>query len=150
MKFTCSVVINAPREKVTSLFNDEKYLKEWQDGYQGSQLLSGESGKEGAKSKIIFLQGKRSMELLETIEVVDMPYEKTALYEHAHMTNSMQNIFEELENGHTKYSAHIHYTEFHGLVPRLMARFFPKLFKKQAQKWLDQFKHFVEHYSEKA
>lgn len=144
MKFSCSVQINAPIEIVNRIFNDESYLKEWQDGYQGAELLSGEAGTVGAVSKITFRQGKRLMELRETLQVVNLPYEKTGLYEHVHMTNTMQNLFEEQEGGSTLFTANVHYTKFNGLVPRIMAKLFPGLFKKQVQKWLNQFKALVE------
>lgn len=144
MNFTCTVTVNAPLEEVTRLFNDERHLREWQDGYVGTQLLRGQVGKVGAQSKISFKQGKRSMELLETLQVVNLPHEKTALYEHAHMTNSMQNLFTLEPDGSTRYTANIQYTEFHGLIPKMMVKFFPGIFKKQVQKWLTQFKVFVE------
>lgn len=31
-----------------------------------------------------------------------------------------------------------------GIMPKLMAKLFPGMFKKQSQKWMDQFKEFVE------
>ncbi|NER12227.1 SRPBCC family protein [Leptobacterium flavescens] len=144
MKFSCFVDINAPIEKVIELFDNVDNLKEWQDGFQSYEHLEGEAGQPGAKSRLFYVQGKRRIELIETIIVKNLPEEFSGKYEHTHMENTMANRFSSPEPGITRYETEIEYTRFIGFMPKLMAFLFPSMFKKQVQKWLDQFKIFVE------
>ena len=144
MKFKCTVEINKPIDQVIPLFDSLDNLKEWQDGFISHKHLSGEPGKVGAKSELVYENRGNRIELIETIVKNELPSELTATYEHKHMDNTMSNYFKELGDGRTLYEAHIHYTAFHGFMPRLMAMLFPSMFKKQTQKWLNQFKAFVE------
>lgn len=56
----------------------------------------------------------------------------------------MKNRYTSLGTNQTKYDVEIEYTRFNGLLPKMMAIFKAGVFKKQTQKWLDQFKVFVE------
>jgi len=144
MKFTCSIEINKPISKVVQLFENIENLKEWQDGFVSHKHLSGEPGKPGAKSQLNYHEGKRKMELIETIKVNNLPKEKIATYEHIHMVNDMKVSFTDLKNNKTRMDQEIEYTEFRSFVPKVLAFFFPGMFKKQVQKWLNQFKQFAE------
>ena len=144
MKFTCSVTINAPINKVVELFTNREKLKEWQDGYVGTKQISGTPGTVGAKSKITYKNRKHLMEITETIMVKNLPSEITALYEHEHMVNTMRNNFTPVSPTQTKWESNIEYTKFIGFIPNLMSLVLPGVFKKQTQKWLDNFKVFAE------
>lgn len=148
MKFTCSVEIDLPIEKVVVLFDNPKNLIEWQDGFVAIEPISGTPGEPGSKSKMIYMIGDREMEIIETIKVNNLPKEKTGIYEHVHMVNTMTTRFIELAPNKTKYEAEIEYTQFNGFVPKLMAFLMPGVFKKQTQKWLNQFKAFAENESQ--
>jgi len=144
MKFTCAVDINLSRDKVVALFKDAANNKEWQDGFQSTELIGGELGEVGAESLLKFKNGKRLMELKETILVSDLPNEFTGEFVHVHMSNTMQNLFTELNDNRTQWTANIEYTKLNSLSIKIIVKFFPKMFKKQTQKWLDQFKVFAE------
>ena len=144
MKFTCDVTINVAISKVVGLWNDDQNLKMWQDGFVKKILISGQLNTVGAKSRIFLKQNKREMELLETITSINLPHEKSAIYEHIHMTNTLTNRFIKKNENLTQYISEVEYTKFNGIIPKLMAKFFPGVFKKQTQKWLDQFKNFAE------
>ncbi|MBC8754864.1 SRPBCC family protein [Kordia sp. YSTF-M3] len=144
MKYICSVAINAPIEKVVALWKDEASFEKWQDGFQSIQHFEGQPDAIGAKSKIIFQQGKRKLELIETILSNNLPEEKKALYEHIHMINTQTTKFEKINENQTRYISEVVYTKFNGIMPKLMAKLFPGMFKKQSQKWMDQFKKFTE------
>ena len=147
MKFTCSVEIDQPIKRVIQLFDNPANMKEWQDGFVSMELLSGVRGKVGAKSRLLYKSGKHVVELIETIQVKNLPQEKTALYEHKHMVNIMSNYFTALGTDKTKWEVVIEYTKFIGFFPKLMALLMPGVFKKQTQKWLDQFKKFAKELS---
>ncbi len=143
MKYSCSVEINAPLAKVVSLWENEENFKEWQDGFVSYTPLSGSPNKPGAKSKIV-LEDRQRIELVETIISVNLPEEKTAEYFHKHMTNTQTSRFKALDKNNTLYISEVEYTKFNGLLIKLMARLFPGKFEQQSQKWMDQFKAFVE------
>jgi uncharacterized membrane protein len=147
MKFTCQVEINLPIEKVIPLYQNVDNLKHWQDGFISYKHVSGNPGKKNAKSKFEYQIGKRKIELIETIIINDLPHQFSGLYETKEMTNTMTNSFEEADTNKTLYTTHIEYTQFNGLMPKLMAKLFPGMFRKQTQKWLNQFKEFVEEQS---
>lgn len=144
MKFTCSVDIKLPRTKVVALWENEDNLKEWQDGFLGFEHISGAPGEVGSKLLMKYKNGKREMELEETILVNDLPEMFTGQYVHTHMTNTMENVFTELDASNTRWTANLDYSILNGFMIRLIAKIFPGLFKKQTQKWLDQFKEFAE------
>jgi len=84
MNYTCTTEINLPIEKVVALWEDENNFKHWQDGFQSIELMQGTKDQVGAISRIYLQQGKRRMELKETILINELPKEKKAEYEHPH------------------------------------------------------------------
>lgn len=144
MKFTSSVDLNVPMDKAVSLYTNPLYFKEWQDGFISYEHISGTPRQAGAKSKIIYVNGKHKIELIETIQIMNLPSEMAALYEHKHMVNTLITNFSELPDRKTRLTTSVGYTKFIGIMPKLMALVMPGMFKKQSQKWLDQFKVFAE------
>lgn len=144
MKFKGTITIDKPFERVTTLYADPNNLKEWQDGFVKKVHLSGDTGAPGAVSKIYFQQGKRSMELTETIVSNALPHSFEAEYHHQHMDNTLRTTFEALGDHKTSYTTEGEYTAFRGFIPKLMAFLFPGMFRKQAYKWMVNFKNFVE------
>ena len=144
MKFTCSVDIDLPLDRVVELFDNVANLKHWQDGFISHEHVSGVPGESGTISRLIYKSGKREINLTETIVTNDLPAEFTALYEAKEMTNTMSNKFSSLTENSTRYIAEINYIKFNGIMVKLMATVFPGMFKKQVQKWLNQFKGFCE------
>ena len=114
MKFTCSVVIQAPKDKVAQLFANPNYLHEYQDGFVKKELKSGTAGQEGAISKMYYQTGKRKMVITEEILVNDLPDEFVGHYHHEHMDNTMRCIFTALDNHQTLYESEIEYTTSEG------------------------------------
>ena len=143
MKYSCTVEINQPIHKTVALWENENNFKEWQDGFESIEHLSGTRNEKGAKSKII-LNGKRKIELVETIILNDLPKEKTALYEHINMTNTQTTRFKEISFNKTQLISEVEYTKFNGFLIKMIAKVFPNKFKQQSQKWLIQFKTFAE------
>lgn len=143
MKYTCTVEINLPIDKVVQLWENEANFPAWQDGFKSIEHLSGTPNTKDAKSRII-LEDRQKIELLETIITNNLPQEKTALYEHIHMTNSQTTRFREINTNKTLYISEVEYLQFNGIMIKIMAKLFPSKFKAQSQKWMDQFKEFAE------
>ncbi len=144
MKFTCTVEIARPRDEVVALFQDPTKLGEYQKDFLRKELVSGSEWEEGAVSRLYYKFGKREMELTETIVSNTLPEAFLGAYHHMHMDNTMRSVFTELDEGRTRYDAEVEYTEFRGFMPKLMSFLFPGLFKKQVQKWLNNFKEYAE------
>ena len=144
MKFQCSVDINLNINKVIELFDNPDNMGKWQEGFVSFEHLGGEPGQPGAKSKVTYNNKGRELILIETVLVRNLPHEFSGIYEHKHMVNSMKNSFEPLSENQTRWVAEIEYTKLNGFMIKLMAFLMPGMFKKQTQKWLNQFKVFVE------
>ena len=144
MKYVCEIEINIPVEKVVDFWSDETNFPNWQDGFISIELLEGNWNVEGSKSKILFKNGKQKMELIETVISNNLPFSKKALYEHIHMSNTQLSRFEKISDTRSKIISEVEYTHFNGFMPKMMATFFTGMFKRQSQKWLDQFKIVVE------
>lgn len=140
MKFTCTTDINTTRDKVVAIFLDPEKQHHFQDGFISKDLLSGTINAVGSKSKMLY----KKLELIETIQINNLPDEFQGLYEHKHTTNTMNVKFIPLANESTRYISEVHYTEFNGFVIKLLVKFFPGMFKKQVQKWMNQFKVYCE------
>lgn len=140
MRFTCYTDIKAPIQIVVDLFKNPDNLKHWQDGFKSIEYISGAPGAEGSISKLSYDR----LSLVETIIRNELPEEFKANYEHKHMVNTMSCRFKVIDVGTTRLEQEIHYTQFNGFLPKVLAKLFPGMFRKQVQKWLDQFKYFVE------
>jgi len=144
MKFKGSIEINKPREKVAELFADPANLKEYQDGFVKKELINGKEGEDGAVSKMYYKFGKHNMELTETIISNRLPDSFESSYHHKHMDNTMKSEFVAVEDNRTRYEYEIEYTRINWVLPKLMAILFPNMYRKQGEKWIRQFKEFVE------
>ncbi|MEX0967617.1 MAG: SRPBCC family protein [Bacteroidia bacterium] len=142
MKYTNEVIINLPRERVVELFDNPDNLKHWQPGLKSFEHISGEAGKPGAKSQIKYEMGKRKIEMVETIIKRDLPDEFSAVYETKGVWNEQRNLFIPIGPDKTRYlsEAEFRFSGFMKLIGWLM----PGAFKKQSQKYLDDFKTFAE------
>ena len=144
MKFTCTVHIDLPLEKVITLWLNQENNKHWQDGFLSRDLIEGDYEQLGSKYKIILEQAGKRMELIETLLVNNLPDERKSLVEHKHMDNFQIIRFKEVSPNKTQYISEIEYISIKHWIPRLMAKLFPKVFKNQVQKWSNQFKEFAE------
>ncbi len=144
MKFKGAVEIAKPREEVVKYFADPQYLGEYQDGFVLKELLEGEAGQDGAVSKMLYKYGNRDMELTETITANRLPDTFESSYHHKHMDNTMKCTFVELDPQKTRYEYEFHYTRINWVMPKLMAILFPGMYRKQGEKWMKQFRDFVE------
>ncbi|MBQ4822107.1 SRPBCC family protein [Aquimarina sp. MMG016] len=144
MKYQGSVIIDRSREIVTALFMNSDYNKEYQDGFIKKELISGVAGQNGAKSKMYYKYGKRDMILTEIITKNNLPDSFEASYYHKHMDNTMKCTFIQISENQTRYEYEYEYIRMNWVLPKLMAILFPSIYRKQGEKWMQQFKTFVE------
>ena len=142
MKYTNEVIVKQPLERVIALFDSEENLFKWQPELISFEHFSGEKGEVGAKSRLQYKMGKREVEMVETITVKNLPTEFSGTYEAKGVWNEVKNYFEAIDQHSTKWRSECHF-EFSGFM-KIMAFFMPGAFKKQSQKYLNQFKAFAE------
>lgn len=144
MKHKGSLIINKPRAVVIEIFMNPNYNIEYQDGFVSKELIEGIATQDNAVSKMYYKHGKREMVLTETILKNDLPESIEAFYHHKHMDNTMKCSFEVVSPERTRYNYEYEYTRINWFMPKLMAILFPSVYRKQGDKWMHQFKQFVE------
>ena len=144
MKYSGYVDIHKPVEIVAAFFADSENLKEWQDGFVKKELQSGKESMDGAVSKMYYKSGKREMVLVETITSNQLPHSFEAIYHHKHMDNTMKCTFTPIDANKTRYEYEFEYTRIDWFMPRLIAILFPGVYRRQGEKWMQQFKSTVE------
>lgn len=142
MKYTNEIEINLARNQVIELFDNPDNMEQWQPGFLGMEHISGVSGTEGARSKLVYQMGKRRVEMIETIIKRSLPDEFSGTYETKGVFNIVSNRFEDLEGNKTKWISENEF-QFQGMM-KLMAFFMPKAFSKQSLKYMKLFKEFAE------
>ena len=144
LKYTTSIIIHAPIDFVVAYFENPQYLGFYQDGFVGKDLLSGEQGQELAVSNMHYKIGDRKMVIKETILDNQLPAYFEALYEHKDMDNNFIAEFEAINEEETRYTVTIEYFRARWGGPRLLLKFFPKKMKQMSDKWMYNFRDFVE------
>lgn len=142
MKYTTEIEINQPVNKVVELFDNPDNMKEWMEGLQSFETISGTPGEEGAKAKLKYKMGKREIEMIETITKRNLPDEFTGTYEAKGVFNIVKNRFIPIGDNKTKYVTEQEF-QFSGFM-KMMGIFMPGAFKKQSLKYMIAFKEFAE------
>ncbi|WOI54508.1 SRPBCC family protein [Parvularcula sp. LCG005] len=143
MKYTRDIIIDRPRAEVVALFDNPSVLAEWQQGFVSMSPLSGDVQGEGRQSHLVYDMGKRRIEMVETVVEHDLPYRVVATYETAGVWNRVENHFEEIEPTKTRWLSHVEF-RFDNFMMKLMGSLMPKMFQKQTETYMKDFKAFVE------
>ena len=142
MKYNTEIIIDLPRDQVIELFDSVDNMYKWQKGLKKFEHLSGESGQEGAKSKLYYELGRRKIEMTETITKRNLPDEFHGVYEMQGVWNSFENYFIE-EGDKTKWKT-ISEFKSSSFAMKLMMSLLPGMFKKQTLTTMNDFKEFAE------
>ncbi len=142
MKYEIEVTINLPRQRVIELFDSSENLTKWQPGLKSFEHLSGEPGRAGAKSRLVFVENGRRIEMIETITSRNFPDEFSGTYEAPGVMNWVVNRFYEDGPNSTRWVAEQEF-KFSGLMA-VMALFMRGAFPKQTRKFMELFKAFAE------
>jgi hypothetical protein len=142
-EFTVEIEIALPRNRVIELFENPDNLFKWQTGLQSFEPISGEPGQPGAKSRLVYLIGKRKIELIETVIERKLPDEFNGTYEWQGGKNTLRNRFIELGPERTKWESTCAY-QCSSLMLKMMSFCCPGMFRKQNLTFLQNFKAFAE------
>lgn len=141
MRYSCSVTIARPREEVWALFNDVSRIKEWQPDLLERQQLAGEPGREGARARLAYRMGSRTIEMVETVTGSAPPERLSGTYEAKGVFNAVANAFAE-EGCATRWTLDTEF-KFSGFMV-LIGFLMPGAFRKQTALTMERFKAFCE------
>lgn len=142
MKYTVETIIEQDINLIIERFQDPDGISKWQRGFLSMEHLSGTAGEVGAKSKMRFKQGKREMEITETITAKNLPDSFTSTYETKGVWNEVISRFEAIDAKKVKYSSEVEF-KMKGML-KLMGWIMPGMFKKQSKRYMEDFKHYAE------
>ena len=144
MRYQLELQIEETRDRVVELFLDPENLKKWQPSLVRLEPI-GDGGFRGvgAKTKQLHRMGRREVEMIATITVDNPPSEFSATYEADDVWNLIENRFIDISPDQTKW---ILTSDFRSssVMMKIMMVFFPGMFKKQTQTFMNYFKDFVE------
>jgi hypothetical protein len=154
MKYTVSIEIAQPREKVAQLLADPAHLPKWLRGLVRHEPLNGAHGQVGTESHIVLQMGQQRMEGTETItrrEPADLhgiPRDSTVHFERELVAEGMWSAarerLTEAGPGTTLWESENEY-RFNSLPMRLVLPFMRGAFRKQSRVHMQDFKAFAEH-----
>ncbi len=143
MKYELSIEIDLPLNDVADAFSDPIQLADWQRGFVSIEHIEGELGKEGAKSEIKYIMGKRAVDMVETITKNDLPRYFSAIYEAKGVWNLQENTFSEITETKTRWTSRSEFV-MQSFPLKVLAFLMPKMFKKQSYQYMTDFKSWVE------
>ncbi|MBJ8339412.1 SRPBCC family protein [Antrihabitans sp. YC3-6] len=153
MKYTNSVEIALPLERVALLLADPAQLPKWLRGMVLHEPLRGIHGELGTTSRVVMQSGKRSIECIETItrrEPADLHGIPKGTVVHfdreivgAGMWSVVRDRLTAANPETTLWECESEY-RFSGLLMRLMGLLMPSAFRKQSQQHMQDFTAFAE------
>ena len=135
------IEIDLPRARVIELFDDPDNMFMWLEGLESFERISGERGQPGARSKLVYLNGKRKFELTEIVTENRLPDELNGRYEWSGGQNTVRNRFIELGPDKTRWESTCEY-QYEGFMMKLMGLLFSGKFRERNLQSLRNFKAF--------
>lgn len=142
VRYTTEVIIDLPRNRVIDLFDSVENMYKWQPGLKNHQVISGEPGREGCRSELVYEARKGDLIMTETIIKRNLPEEFHTVYQSRGVINDTFNYFTEPEKTKTRWQT-INVFRFRGLMA-LMAPLMKSAFAKNTLLNMERFKSFAE------
>ncbi len=143
MKYTCEITIDLPRDRMVALLDDPENMKHWQRGLESYKQLSGQPRQEGAQMELAYQMGKRHLVMVETLIKYNPPHEMHTTYDTKGVHNIQKNYFKEVDANTSQWISESEF-QFSSFGMKLMGWLMPGAFRKQSQKYLEDFKRFAE------
>ncbi|WP_031470370.1 SRPBCC family protein [Sciscionella sediminilitoris] len=154
MKYTTSIEIALPREKVLQILADPAHLPKWLRGLVLHEPVNGVHGELGTVSRVVFQTGKQRMEATETITRLEpedlhaVPGSVVVHYDREIVGKGMWQAQRDrlIDAGPdtTLWESESEF-RFGGLLMRLVGLVLPGVFRKQSRQHMEDFKAFAEH-----
>ena len=143
MKYTFETEINAPIEKVAELVGSPDHRKEWMEGLESDEHVSGTPGMPGAKSRLVFKTGNVTITMIGTVTSRNLPDELSETFEASNVLTFVKNRFVALSPQKTKYVSEQEF-RFKGIFNKVVGFLLQGEFKKQTREHMEGFKRFAE------
>jgi carbon monoxide dehydrogenase subunit G len=153
VKYTVSIEIAQPRERVVQLLADPAHLPKWLRGLVLHEPLNGVHGEVGTESRVVLQMGQQQMEGTETItrrepaDLHDIPRDSVVHFDRELVAEGMWHAARErlTEAGpETTLWASENEYRFSSVPMRLAGLFMRGVFRKQSRRHMQDFKAFVE------
>ncbi len=154
MKYTESIEIALPLERVAQMLADPAHMPKWLRGLVLHEPLSGVHGQVGTRSRVVMQMGQQTFEATETItrrepaDLSSIPKGSVVHFEREivgeGMWNAARERLTEIGPDTTLWVSENEY-RFSGLLMRLVGLLMPGIFRKQSQQHMQDFKAFAEH-----
>lgn len=153
MKYTVSIEIALPRQKVVDLISDPAQMPKWLRGLVLHEPVNGVHGQLGTTSRVVFEMGKQRMDATETVTRVEpadlhaIPSSVVVHYDREIVGRGMWQAqrYRIIDAGpnRTVWESESEF-RFDGLLMRLMGRLMPGTFRRQSRQHMQDFKAFAE------
>ena len=153
MKYTVSIQVALPRERVVQLLADPANFPKWLRGLMVHEPISGAPGEVGTKSRVVLQMGQQKVECIETVtrrepaDLRQIPKESVVQFDREIVGEGMWSVvrdrFTEAGPEKTLWESESEY-RFSGLLMRLVGLLMPGAFRKQSQGHMQDFKAFAE------
>ncbi|MCJ7468564.1 MAG: SRPBCC family protein [Maribacter sp.] len=143
MKYTTQSTVNLARDEFIKKLDDTENMKHWQPGLVGYSILSGKTIAAGARIKLRYKLGKRTMVLVETIIKRNLPFEFHASDETKGVHDIQKNYFKDIDGSTTEWISEYEF-QVSGFKMKAIALQMPSAFKKQSLKYVQNYKAFAE------
>ena len=153
MKYTVSIEIALPRERVAQLLADPAHTPKWLRGLVLHEPLSGAHGQVGTESRVVMQMGKQTMEATETITRRDpadlhgIPKGSVVHFDREivgeGMWSAVRDRLTEAGPETTLWESENEY-RFSSVPMRLVGLVMPGAFRKQTRRHMQDFKAFAE------
>jgi hypothetical protein len=153
MKYTVSIQIDLPRERVAQLLADPAHLPKWLRGLVLHEPLQGAHGQVGTTSRVVMQMGKQKFACTETVtrrepvDLHDIPGGCVVHFEHEiagdGMWSAVRDRLTEVGPRTTLWESESEY-RFSGLMMRMVGLLMPGAFRKQSLQHMQDFKAFAE------
>ena len=130
-------------QAVVSVFSDRHQIADWQRGFISMEEKKGEPGANGSTAELTYNNRGREMKMMETITDNGLPHHFHGHYEMPGIRNIQRNFFDDLGHGRTLWRSETEF-QFDSFAMRLMGKLMPGMFKKTSQRFMDDFKDWIE------
>ncbi|MBK1788312.1 SRPBCC family protein [Prauserella cavernicola] len=151
MKYTTSIEIALPWEKVLQILADPAHLPRWLRGLVLHEPANGVHGELGTTSRVVFQMGKQRMRATETITRLK-PEDLHAIPVRSSCTTTARSSARACGRRRATGSSEPVRTprcgsefRFDGLLMRLVGLVMPGSFRKQSRQQMEDFKAFAQH-----
>lgn len=144
MNYTCSVIIDLPRDQVISFLNTLEISPAKKKQIKYLETFEGDTGMQGATSKLYYESGERKVEMVETIVKLQLP-------EMIHATYWVKDIWSQCENtfidsgGKTRWTLNADF-RFNGFM-KYYNRLIKKSVLRKMRAEMDMIKYLAEMHS---